>query len=73
MKEVKVKKVEKEEPIIEEVKEEKEIKKEEPAYCIMTSIDNINTIAKKFNITVEKLKELNKDIDINKTNRLRVK
>lgn len=56
-----------------EEKNEKEIKKEEPSYYVMTSVDNINIVAKKFNTTVEKLKELNKDIDLNKAIRFRVK
>lgn len=56
-----------------EEKVEKEIKKDEPAYYVMTSVDNINIVAKKFNTTVEKLKELNQNIDLNKILRIRVK
>lgn len=56
-----------------EEKVEKEIKKEEPSYYVLSSVDNINIVAKKFNTTVEKLKELNKDIDLNKAIRFRVK
>ena len=65
MKEVKVKKIEKEEPIIEEVKEPK-VKKEakrEAIFYIVRQGETLEDIANKFNTNVETLRKINGNIN----------
>lgn len=65
MKEVKVKKIEKEKPTIEEVKEPK-VKKEtkrEAIFYIVRQGETLEDIANKFNTNVETLRKINGNID----------
>jgi len=65
-----------EEPIVEEVQEEKveEVKEErveEPEYYMLGITETLEDVAKKFNTTVERLKEINGEISA--TNQMRVR
>jgi len=65
MKEVKVKKIEKEEPTIEEAKEPK-VKKEtkrEAIFYIVRQGETLEDIANKFNTNVETLRKINGNIN----------
>ena len=70
-----------EEPVMEEVKEEiieeprveevKEERVEEPEYYMLGITETLEDVAKKFNTTVERLKEINGEISA--TNQMRVR
>ncbi len=62
-----------EEPIVEEVQEEKveEVKAEEPEYYMLGITETLEDVARKFNTTVERLKEINGEIS--PTNQMRVR
>ena len=57
-----------EEPIVEEVQEERV---EEPEYYILGITETLEDVAKKFNTTVERLKEINGEVSA--TNQMRVR
>lgn len=64
------------EPIIEEaVVEEpkKEEKNTEPVFYVFKPTDTLESVAKKFNTTADKLRELNGNVSISASNQMRVK
>lgn len=62
-----------EEPVVEEVKEERreEPRVEAPEYYMLGRTETLEDVAKKFNTTVERLKEINGEISA--TNQMRVR
>lgn len=61
-----------EEPVVEEVKEEvKEPRVETPEYYMLGITETLEDVARKFNTTVERLKEINGEIS--PTNQMRVR
>ena len=62
-----------EEPRVEEAQEEivEEVKEEEPEYYMLGITETLEDVAKKFNTTVERLKEINGEISA--TNQMRVR
>lgn len=48
---------------VEEKKEEKKVEKKEPFHYILSTGETIESVAKKFNTTVEEIKKLNGDIE----------
>ena len=62
-----------EEPVVEEVKEERveEPRVETPEYYMLGITETLEDVARKFNTTVERLKEINGEIS--PTNQMRVR
>lgn len=59
------------EPIIKEPK--KEEKNTEPVFYVFRPADTLESVAKKFNTTADKLRELNGNVSISTSNQMRVK
>lgn len=59
------------EPIIEEPK--KEEKNTEPLFYVFRPTDTLESVAKKFNTTADKLRELNGNVSISASNQMRVR
>lgn len=59
---------------LEEIKEEiKEEVQEEPKFYVFGADDTLEKVAEKFDTTVEKLKELNGNVEISASNQMRVR
>lgn len=59
------------EPIIKEPK--KEEKNAEPVFYVFRPTDTLESVAKKFNTTADKLRELNGNVTVSASNQMRVK